>query len=77
MAQTVTSKGPSTNKDTAKTIKREGLVFNEFVKPEEGEIFESHTVAIHRLPADHEKIANAADIKTAWDQFIIWFYTHL
>jgi len=74
---TITSKGPSLNKDTAKVSKREGLVFNEFVQPEEGAIFDSHDTAIHGLIAEHENIVNAADIETVWDQFRRWFYTYL
>ena len=73
----ITSKGPSPNKVTAKVIKREGLVFNEFVRPEEGAIFDSHATAIHRLTTENESIVNAADIESVWDQFRRWFYTHL
>ena len=77
MVPTITSKGLSPNKDTAKVIKREGSVFNEFVRPEEGAIFDSHATAIHGLTAEHENIVNAADIETVWDQFCRWFYIHL
>ena len=73
----ITSKGPSPNMDTAKVIKREGSVFNEFVRAEEGAIFNSHATAIHGLTAEHENIVNAAKIETVWDQFRRWFYAHL
>ena len=61
---TITSKSPSPNKDTAKVIKREGSVFKEFVRLEEGAIFDSHATAIHGLTAEYENIVNAADIET-------------
>jgi len=60
----ITSKGPSPNKDTAKAIKREGSVFNEFVRLEEGGIFNSHATTIRGIMADHDNIVNSADIET-------------
>ena len=58
--------------DTARNVRREPEVFNEYVKPEaEGE-WCPHATAIHHLTPEHPSITSAGNIATVWAKFEDW-----
>jgi len=45
------------------------LVFNSFIKPDDGAIFDAMATFIHGLQEKNKSIANANDMDTVWAWF--------
>ena len=56
---TITPKGPSPNKDHCVSSTQEAVTFNEYVKPDEGAIWNEHACSVHGLHENHHKILGA------------------
>ena len=75
---TISKKGtPSNLKDYSSNIKREENVFNEYVKPHEGAVWDSQATRIHGLTEHNPKIIGADGMDLVWPRFLQWFANHL
>jgi len=70
----ILSNGNESNmKDSSSNIRREAHVFNKYIKPEEGAIFDSIATRVHGLVESDPRIQGADGMERVWPQFLEWF----
>ena len=78
MLPTISKKGTTSKlKDYSSNIRRENNVFNEYVKPHEGAIWDSQATRIHGLTEHNPKIIGVDGMDLVWPRFLQWFAYHL
>ena len=62
--------------DHAGDILREEDTFNRYINPEvRPEYWDQHSISVHGILPDDERIINAGNMRTVWPEFQCWFFS--
>jgi hypothetical protein len=62
--------------DHAGDILREDDTFNRYINPEVcPEYWDQHSISVHGILPDDERIINAGNMRTVWPEFQRWFFS--